>query len=124
MAVRTDITDALLGLLPEDGSRLGNGAITAGLKAEVEEPFTAEDLEAAKAHLVAMGAAERVKGPGGGLRVTGPNGSAKAQSPSPERREQQQSCQRSSVPGLHCPWDDCRFCPHWGVAQPGGSHLG
>ena len=75
MPVRTDLTDALLALIPEDGSRLSNEAMEAALAAEVEERFSGEELEAAKNHVVAMGAAEKAKGPGGGLRAAGASGS-------------------------------------------------
>jgi hypothetical protein len=86
MPARTDLTDALLALIPEDGSRLSNEAMALALAAEVEEPFSPEELEAAKAHVVAMGAAEKAKGPGGGLRAAGVSPPPKAMAPATERR--------------------------------------
>ena len=86
MLARTDLTDALLALIPEDGSRLSNEAMALALAAEVEEPFGPEELEAAKAHVVAMGAAEKAKGPGGGLRAAGVSPPPKAVAPASERR--------------------------------------
>jgi len=86
MPARTDLTDALLALIPEDGSRLRQEAIAEALKADVEEPFTLEELEAAKAHVVAMGAAEKARGPGGGLKAAGvrPASGHGAASPPPD----------------------------------------
>ncbi|MFN6339500.1 MAG: type I restriction-modification system subunit M N-terminal domain-containing protein, partial [Cyanobacteriota bacterium] len=86
MPARTDLTDALLALIPEDGSRLSHEAMALALAAEVEEPFSPEELEAAKAHVVAMGAAEKAKGPGGGLRAAGVSPPPKAVAPASERR--------------------------------------
>jgi type I restriction enzyme M protein len=87
MAVRIDLTDALLGLIPEDGSRLSNDALLTALSAEVEDAFTDAELDAAKAHVVAMGEAERVTGPGGGLRRPGLNGNPKTLAPSADRQK-------------------------------------
>ncbi len=58
-------------LLPEDGRRLSNDELKTALLEEVDDPFTAEEFDAAKDHLVAMGAAVKVKGPGSGLRLAG-----------------------------------------------------
>jgi type I restriction enzyme M protein len=71
MPVRTDLTDALLALIPEDGSRLSNAELRAELLDLADEPFRDEEFEAAKDHVVAMGAAEKARGPGGGLKAPG-----------------------------------------------------
>ncbi|MCT4365142.1 MULTISPECIES: type I restriction-modification system subunit M N-terminal domain-containing protein [unclassified Synechococcus] len=71
MAARTDLTDALLALIPEDGSRLSNAELRADLLDLADEPFSDEEFEAAKDHVVAMGAAEKARGPGGGLKAAG-----------------------------------------------------
>ncbi|MFM7640065.1 MAG: type I restriction-modification system subunit M N-terminal domain-containing protein, partial [Cyanobium sp.] len=86
MPARTDLTDALLALIPEDGSRLNQEAITEALTADVEEPFTPEELEAAKAHVVAMGAAEKARGPGGGLKAAGVSAPPRAAAQGGERQ--------------------------------------
>lgn len=71
MPVRADLVDAMVPLLPEDGRRLSNDELKTALLEEVDDPFTAEEFDAAKDHLVAMGAAVKVKGPGSGLRLAG-----------------------------------------------------
>ena len=71
MPVRTDLTDALLALIPDDGSRLSNEQLRAALAQEADERFSDEEFEAAKDHVVAMGAAEKARGPGGGLKAAG-----------------------------------------------------
>jgi type I restriction enzyme M protein len=71
MPTRTDLTDALLALIPEDGSRVTNDQLRAALAAEADEPFSDEEFEAAKDHVVAMGEAEKARGPGGGLKTPG-----------------------------------------------------
>ncbi|WP_255101177.1 class I SAM-dependent DNA methyltransferase [Synechococcus sp. L2F] len=91
MPPRTDLTDALLALIPEDGSRLSNDQLRAALAQEAEEPFTAEEFDAAKDHLVAMGAAVKVKGPGGGLRLAGVEPPPKAAAASSNGRSRRNS---------------------------------
>ena len=81
MPVRTDLTDALIALIPEDGSRISNEQIRQALQREAVEPFTDEQLEDAKSLVVAMGAAEKARGPGGGLKATGTPAQAKAGTP-------------------------------------------
>jgi type I restriction enzyme M protein len=71
MPTRTDLTDALLALIPEDGSRVPNDQLRAALAAEADEPFSDAEFEAAKDHVVAMGEAEKARGPGGGLKAPG-----------------------------------------------------
>ena len=78
MPVRTDLTDALLALIPEDGRRVSNDEIREALEREAEEPFSEADLEEAKSHVVAMGAAEKARGPGGGLKKPGARAPARA----------------------------------------------
>jgi type I restriction enzyme M protein len=71
MPVLTDLTDALIALIPEDGSRITNDQIRAALEREAGEPISDEALKEIKALVVAMGAAEGVKGPRGGLKAPG-----------------------------------------------------
>lgn len=69
MPTRTELTDALIALIPEDGSRMTNAEIKASLESEVGEPISDGELEAVKNLVVAMGAAEKPRGPGGGLKA-------------------------------------------------------
>lgn len=71
MPDREDLTDALIALIPEDGSRISNGEIKAALERQLGEPVTEGDLEEAKRRVVAMVAAEKARGPGGGLKAAG-----------------------------------------------------
>jgi hypothetical protein len=71
MPSREDLTDALIALIPEDGSRISNGEIKARLEQEVGEPLSDAQVEEAKNLVVAMGAAEKARGPGGGLKAPG-----------------------------------------------------
>jgi type I restriction enzyme M protein len=71
MLVRTDLTDALIALIPEDGSRITNAEIKSSLESEVGEPISDGELEEVKNLVVAMGAAEKPRGPGGGLKAVG-----------------------------------------------------
>ena len=40
MPTRTELTDALIALIPEDGSRMTNAEIKASLESEVGEPIS------------------------------------------------------------------------------------
>jgi hypothetical protein len=71
MLSSADLTDALIPLIPEDGSRISNGEIKAALEQEVGEPLSDAQVEEAKTLVVAMGAAEKARGPGGGLKAPG-----------------------------------------------------
>ena len=71
MPTRTEITDALIALIPEDGSRITNSELQAALARELGEAVSDEELNAAKDSVVAMGAAEKARGPGGGLKAAG-----------------------------------------------------
>lgn len=71
MPARTDLTDALLALIPEDGRRITNDEIRTALEQEAGEPISDEQLKEIKSQVVALGAAEGVKGPGGGLKAPG-----------------------------------------------------
>ena len=71
MPTRTELTDALIALIPEDGSRMTNAEIKASLESEVGEPISNGELEEVKNLVVAMGAAEKSRGPGGGLKAVG-----------------------------------------------------
>ena len=59
MPLSTDLTDALIALIPEDGSRISNAEIKAALEQGVGEPLSDTQLEEAKNLVVAMGAAEK-----------------------------------------------------------------
>ena len=62
MVARSELTDALIALIPEDGSRITNEQIRAALEKEAGEPISNEELKEIKALLVAMDAAQSVKG--------------------------------------------------------------
>lgn len=69
MVARSELTDALIALIPEDGSRITNEQIRAALEKEAGEPISNEELKEIKALLVAMDAAQSVKGLGGPKRL-------------------------------------------------------
>ena len=71
MPVLAELTDALIALIPEDGSRITNDEIRTALEREAGEAISDEQLKEIKSQVVALGAAEGVKGPGGGLRAPG-----------------------------------------------------
>ena len=48
MPLSTDLTDALIALIPEDGSRISNAEIKAALEQGVGEPLSDTQLEEAK----------------------------------------------------------------------------
>jgi type I restriction enzyme M protein len=66
-----DLVNDLIALIPEDGSRITNDEIRIALESEAGEPISDEVLKEPKSQVVALGAAEGVKGPGGGLRAAG-----------------------------------------------------
>ena len=66
-----DLVNDLIPLIPEDGSRITNEQIRAALEAEAGEPLTDALLEEVKKQVVAMGDAEKARGPGGGLKAPG-----------------------------------------------------
>jgi len=53
----------------EDGSWISNDQIRAALEQEAGEPLSDAEIEEAKNRAVAMGAAEKARGPGGGLKA-------------------------------------------------------
>lgn len=67
---RPEICDAIIEHLPADGSRVSNAALKAAVELSLAEIISQQDFDAAKSHVVAMGLAEPMKGPGGGLRVS------------------------------------------------------
>jgi type I restriction enzyme M protein len=71
MPALADLVNDLIALIPEDGSRITNDEIRAALEREAGEPIGDEELKELKNQVVALGAAEGVKGPGGGLRAPG-----------------------------------------------------
>jgi type I restriction enzyme M protein len=76
-----DLVNDLIALIPEDGSRITNDEIRAALEREAGEPISDEELKEIKSQVVALGAAEGVKGPGGGLRAPGIDPPPRAASP-------------------------------------------
>ena len=87
MPTRTELTDALIALIPEDGSRMTNAEIKASLESEVGEPISDGELEEVKNLVVAMGAAEKPRGPGGGLKAVGVSPAPKPVSTGSRRRD-------------------------------------
>jgi type I restriction-modification system DNA methylase subunit len=85
MPLSTDLTDALIALIPEDGSRISNAEIKAALEQGVGEPLSDTKLEEAKNLVVAMGAAEKARGPGGVLKAPGIEPPPRAASPGRSR---------------------------------------
>ena len=71
MPVLADLVNDLIALIPDDGSRITNDEIRTALEREAGEPISDELLKEIKSQVVALGAAEGVKGPGGGLRAPG-----------------------------------------------------
>jgi type I restriction enzyme M protein len=66
-----DVTDAIIELLPEDGSRLANDQLRSSIESHLGIALSDEEFNAAKDVVVRMGLAKNVKGPGGGLRAVG-----------------------------------------------------
>jgi len=105
MPDRDDLTDALIALIPEDGSKISNDAIKAVLEKEVGEPISDAQVNVAKNLVVAMGAAEKARGPGGGLKAPGleppaktPVGSRKAKGLSGQGRQASEAAPPVSPP--------------------------
>lgn len=71
MPVLADLVNDLIALIPADGSRITNDEIRAALEREAEEPISDALLEDVKSRVVAMGDAERARGPCGGLKAPG-----------------------------------------------------
>ena len=71
MPVLADLVNDLIALIPADGSRISNDQIRAALEQEAGEPLSDEVLEEVKNRVVAMGDAEKARGPGGGLKAAG-----------------------------------------------------
>lgn len=82
MPVLADLVNDLIALIPADGSRITNDEIRAAFEREAEEPISDALLEDVKSRVVAMGDAERARGPGGGLKAPGVAAPAEASSAS------------------------------------------
>ena len=67
----TELTDALISLIPEDGSRISNDQIKDLLGQQAGKPISDQMLKEIKERVVHVGAAEAAKGPGGGLKAIG-----------------------------------------------------
>lgn len=65
----SEITDSIIALIPEDGSRITNHELISGIARDLGIQVSNEAFNASKDHVVAMGLAEKAKGPGGGLRA-------------------------------------------------------
>jgi type I restriction enzyme M protein len=65
----SEITDSIIALIPENGSRITNDELMAGIGRDLGIQVSNEAFNASKDHIVAMGLAEKAKGPGGGLRA-------------------------------------------------------
>ena len=70
-ALNRDVTDVIIELIPEDGSRLANHELRSSIEKLLGITLSDEEFKAAKDTVVRMGLAEKVKGPGGGLRAAG-----------------------------------------------------
>jgi len=97
MPILADLINDLIALIPEDGSRITNDEIRAALEREAGEPIGDEQLKQIKSQVVALGAAEGVKGPGGGLRAPGFDPPPRAAAPDAGTRTRR-SGNGSSVP--------------------------
>ena len=71
MTTRTELTDTLIALIPEDGSRISNAEIKAALEKEAGDSVSEAELKELKSRVIAMEAAEAAMGPGGGLKAPG-----------------------------------------------------
>ena len=65
----SEITDSIIALIPENGSRITNDELMAGITRDFGIQVSNEAFNASKDHIVAIGLAEKAKGPGGGLRA-------------------------------------------------------
>ncbi len=86
-----DLVNDLSALIPDDGSRITNDEIRRALEREAGEPISDEELKELKSQVVALGAAEGVKGPGGGLRAPGIYPPPRAAAPASGPRTRQRS---------------------------------
>jgi type I restriction enzyme M protein len=82
MPVLADLVNDLIALIPEDGSRITNDQIRVALEQEAGEPLSDALLKEVKERVVAMGAAEKPRGPGGGLKAPGVSPPPRASAPS------------------------------------------
>ncbi len=102
MPVLADLTDALIALIPEDGSRITNDQIQAALEQEAGEPISDDVLKEIKTLVVAMVAAEGVKGPGGGLKAPGLEAPARA-APAASGGRTRRTSHGASAPAAQAP---------------------
>ncbi len=71
MSFNSELTDTLIALIPEDGSWITNAEIQAALEQKCGESISDAELQDLKSRVIAMEAAEGVRGPGGGLKAPG-----------------------------------------------------
>ena len=81
MPVLADLVNDLIALIPEDGSRITNDQIRVALEQEAGEPLSDALLKDVKDRVVAMRAAEKPRGPGGGLKAPGVSPPPRASAP-------------------------------------------
>ena len=62
MTTRTELTDTLIALIPEDGSRISNAEIKAALEKEAGDSLSEAELKELKSRVIAMEAAEAAMG--------------------------------------------------------------
>jgi len=71
--LNTEITDAMIELIPEDGTRISNQELRAAIEEKLGCAVGDGDFEVAKGVVVSMGVAQKAKGPGGGLKAAAIN---------------------------------------------------
>jgi len=71
--LNTEITDAMIELIPEDGTRISNQELRAAIEEKLGCAVGDVDFEVAKGVVVSMGVAQKAKGPGGGLKAAAIN---------------------------------------------------
>lgn len=71
MATRTELTEPLIALIPEDGSRISNAAIKAALEKKAGNSYSEAELKEMKSQVIFMETAEADINPSGGLKAAG-----------------------------------------------------
>ncbi|WP_226406786.1 class I SAM-dependent DNA methyltransferase [Synechococcus sp. MU1625] len=98
MKTSTELTDTLIALIPEDGSRISNAEIKVALEKEAGDSISEAELKELKSRVIAMEAAEAAMGPGGGLKAPGINPPPRAEA-APKRKNSAASPQSGIAPG-------------------------
>ena len=71
MATRTELTETLIALIPEDGSQISNAEIKAALEKKAGDSDSEAELKEMKSQVIFMETAEAAINPGGGLKAAG-----------------------------------------------------